>query len=58
MCLKAVHFDRGCEFLNKDLEDWLKEQGMEIEPTVLNSPSHGVVEQMNCVLFDLTRPYL
>ena len=59
MCPQAVRFDRGREFLNKDLEDWLKEQGIEIEPTAPESPSqNGVAEQMNRTLLDLTRAML
>ena len=51
---QAIRVDRGSEFLNKDLLNWCKERGIDIEPTAPYSPSqNGVAERMNRTLVEL-----
>jgi transposase InsO family protein len=51
---KAIHIDQGTEFLNKQLEPWCREQGIEIQMTAPYSPSqNGVAERMNHILVEL-----
>ena len=49
-----MHFDRGGEFLTGKLQEWLKQEGISIQPTALYSPSqNSIVERMNHTLMEL-----
>ena len=51
---KAVCFDCGKEILNKELESWCAEQGIEIQTMALYSPSqNGIAEWMNHTIVEL-----
>lgn len=36
--LKTICFDRGTEFLNKNITEWANKKGIELEPTVGHRP--------------------
>jgi transposase InsO family protein len=56
---KAIHIDRGGEFVNERLERWCKENGIVIRMTAPNSQSqNGVAERMNRTLVELARAML
>lgn len=56
---KAIQIDCGREFVNKKLEMWCKECGIEIHLTAPYSPSqNGVMEQMNQTLVELSHAML
>jgi hypothetical protein len=56
---KVIRIDGGGEFVNKKLETWCKEHGVEIQTTTPYSPSqNGVAEWMNCTLVELGRAML
>ena len=56
---KAIQIDRGREFVNEKLEQWCKEQGIELRLTALYSPpKNGVAERMNRTLTELARANL
>jgi IS30 family transposase len=51
---KAIHMDRGHEFVNEALFGWCQSKGMEMQMTAPYSPSqNGVAERMNCTLEEL-----
>ena len=53
---RAIHIDRGKEFVNDELQKWCKQNGLEIQMTAPYSPSqNGVAERMNCTLVELAR---
>ena len=53
---KAIRFDNGKEFLNKELESWCAQQGIDIQTTAPYSPSqNGVAERMNRTIVELAR---
>jgi transposase InsO family protein len=53
---KAICIDCGKEFVNKELDSWCREHGIEIQKTAPYSPSqNGVAERMNQTLVELTR---
>jgi tyrosine-protein phosphatase YwqE len=53
---KAIHIDRGHEFVNDSLLEWLYSKGMEVHMTAPHSPSqNGVAKQMNRTLEELAR---
>ena len=53
---KVMHIDRGREFVNDLLLDWLYSKGMEVHMTAPYSPSqNGVAECMNRTLEKLAR---
>ena len=53
---KGIQIDCGKEFINKKLESWCKEHGMEIYYTVPYSPSqNGIAKWMNHTLVELSR---
>jgi hypothetical protein len=52
----AIRADRGTEFVNRDLQRWCHEKGMEVQLTAPYSPSqNGVAERMNRTLVELAR---
>ena len=56
MMPEAIQCDEGGEFLNVELTNWLKSQGVTVEFTVPYSPSqNGVAERQNRTLVELTR---
>ena len=51
---KAICVDRGKEFINQDLCNWCREQGIEIQITAPYSPAqNGAAEHMNRTLVEL-----
>src|ERR1700720_4020672 len=59
MMPKAIQIDRGREFVNEKLEQWCKEQGIELRLTAPYSPlQNGVAERMNHTLTQLARANL
>jgi len=51
---KAIHIDRGKEFLNQKVLEWCKSRGIKLYLTTPYSPSqNGVAEQMNWTLVEL-----
>src|SRR5713226_3233614 len=51
----AIKVDHGTEFLNKMLQQWCNQNGIEIHATALYFPSqNGVAEHMNHTLVELT----
>ena len=51
---KAMHVDRGREFVNDSLLEWLYSKGMEVHMTAPHSPAqNGVTERMNRTLEEL-----
>jgi hypothetical protein len=53
---KAIHINRGHEFVNKTLLEWLYSKGMDVQMTAPHSPSqNGVAERMNRTLEELAR---
>ncbi len=53
---KAMCIDRGHEFVNNSLLEWLYLKGMEVHMTAPHSPSqNSVAKQMNWTLEDLAR---
>ena len=51
---KAIHLDRGKEFLN--VTSWCQEKGIDIQKTAPYSPSqNGVAERMNRTLVEIAR---
>jgi transposase InsO family protein len=53
---KAMRIDRGREFVNDLLLDWLYLKGMEVHMTAPYSPSqNGIAERMNRTLEKLAR---
>jgi hypothetical protein len=53
---KAIRIDRGHEFVNDSLLEWLYLKGMEVHMTTPHSPSQNrVAEQMNQTLEELAR---
>ena len=51
---KAIHIDRGKEFLNQKVLEWCKPCGIELHLTAPYSPSqNGVAERMNRTLVEL-----
>ena len=53
---KGIQIDCGKEFINKELESWCKEHGMEIYYTVPYLPSqNGIAKWMNHTLVELSR---
>ncbi len=47
--------DQGTEYLNDELQTWLREQGIELQMTAPYSPSqNGAAEWLNCMLIELT----
>jgi len=47
----GICVDRGTKFINKDLQNWCHEKGMDVQLTVPYSPSqNGVAERMNRTL--------
>ena len=56
---RALRVDNGKEFYNKELIDWCKQQGIEIQFTAPYSPSqNGVAEHLNHTLLELARAML
>src|SRR6266446_1594703 len=56
---KAIHVDRGKEFINDELKTWCREQGIEIHMTTPYSPSqNGVAERMNRTIVEPARAML
>jgi hypothetical protein len=56
---KAIRFDNGKEYINQRLENWLKEKGIETQPTAPYSPSqNGIAERFNRTLLELARAML
>ena len=54
--LKAIQIDQGKELVNEKLEQWCKEQGIELRLTApYSTPQNGVAEQMNRTLTQLAR---
>jgi hypothetical protein len=52
----ALRVDRGTEFVNKDLQTWCQQRGIDIQLTAPYSPSqNGVAERMNRTLVELAR---
>jgi hypothetical protein len=53
---KAIHIDRGKEFLNEVLTAWCRDKGIDIQVTAPYSPSqNGVAERMNRTLVEIAR---
>ena len=53
---KAIRIDRGREFVNDSLLEWLYSRGMEVHITAPHSPfQNGVAERMNRTLEELAR---
>jgi len=53
---KAIHIDRGKEFVNETLNKWCRYHGIDIQMTAPYSPSqNGVAERMNRTLVELAR---
>ena len=56
MTPEAIQCDKGGEFLNVELTNWLKGQGVVVEFTVPYSLSqNGVAERQNRTLVELAR---
>src|ERR1700676_2648874 len=56
---KGIQIDRGKEFINEKLEQWCKEQGIELRLTAPYSPpQNGMAERMNRTLEELARANL
>ena len=56
MQLRAFRYDRGREFINKELQDWLTSQGIELQMIAPYSPSqNGATEHLNRMLIELAR---
>lgn len=57
--VKKLRTDNGTEFINEELEDYLKNKGIKHEKTVPYSPrSNGVVERANRTILDMARSML
>ena len=53
---KAIHIDRGKEFLNQKVLEWCKARSIELHLTAPYSPSqNGVAERMNRTIVELAR---
>ena len=56
---QAIRMDRGTEFLNDELREWCRSEGVHFELTAPYSPSqNGVAEHMNRTLIELSRAML
>jgi transposase InsO family protein len=56
---KSIRFDNGKELINKRLEKWCAEKGIEIQATAPYSPSqNGIAERFNRTLLELARAML
>ena len=56
---QAIRMDRGTEFLNDELREWCRSEGVHFELTAPYSPSqNGVAERMNRTLVELSRAML
>jgi hypothetical protein len=54
--VKAIRFDRGGEYLSAELQGWLADRGIKVEPTAPYSPQqNGRAERLNRTLLDRTR---
>ena len=54
--LKEVHCDGGGEFINDELQSYLRDNGTRLTYTTANSPWHnGIVERMNGVIMEMAR---
>jgi Reverse transcriptase (RNA-dependent DNA polymerase)/Integrase core domain/Chromo (CHRromatin Organisation MOdifier) domain/gag-polypeptide of LTR copia-type len=54
--LKRIHSDGGGEFINKQLQTFLTDQGTELTTTTPNTPRlNGIVERMNQTLATMVR---
>ena len=50
----SIRVDRGTKFINKNLQEWCHEKGMEVQLTTLYSPSqNSVAERMNRTFVEL-----
>ena len=53
---RAFRFDRGKEFVNNNLINWFRQQGIEVQLTAPYSPSqNGAAERLNRTLVELAR---
>ena len=53
---QAFRCDQGTEFINDDLLQWLRQQGIEVQMTAPYSPSqNGAAERLNRTLVELAR---
>ena len=52
----AFRCDQGAEFVNDNLKQWLRGQGIELQTTAPYSPSqNGAAERLNRTLVELAR---
>jgi transposase InsO family protein len=52
----AFRCDQGAEFINDNLKEWLRGQGIELQSTAPYSPSqNGAAERLNRTLVELAR---
>ncbi len=51
-----LRFDRGMKFLKEEMQEWIKTEKIQSEPTALYRPDqNGVAEQVNCMMIEHMR---